>query len=182
MPLPETLRALLTSFGPSGVEAEVAATWREAARAFTDDVSGDVMGNTVARIAGTGGGPLLAVIGHVDEIGVIVTHVDDEGMLWFTQVGGWDPMILVGQRVEVATREGRVPGVVGKKPIHLLKPDEREKVPKLEDLHIDIGARDGDDARRRVHVGDTAVIAGEPVELTNGRFASRGMDNRLGAW
>jgi endoglucanase len=71
---------------------------------------------------------------------------------------------------------------VGKKPIHLLKPDEREKAPKLEDLHIDIGARDGDDARRRVRIGDTAVIAGGPVELANGRIASRSMDNRLGAW
>ena len=182
MPLPDTLRGLLTSFGPSGVEAEAAATWREAARAFTDDVTSDVMGSTVARVAGTADGPLLAIMGHVDEIGLIVTHVDDEGMLWFGQVGGWDPMILVGQRVEVATREGRIPGVVGKKPIHLLKPDEREKVPKLEDLHIDIGARDGDDARRRVRVGDVAVIAGEPVELGNERYGSRAMDDRLGAY
>ena len=182
MPLPETLRALLTSFGPSGVEAQAAATWREAARAFTDDVTGDVMGSTVARVPGTAGGPLVAVIGHIDEIGLIVTHVDDEGLLWFGQVGGWDPQILIGQRVEIATRDGRIPGVVGKKPIHLLKPDEREKVPKLEDLHIDIGARDGDDARRRVRVGDVAVIAGEPVELANDRYASRSMDNRLGAF
>ncbi len=180
--LPDTLRALLGTFGPSGVESETAAAWREAARAFTDDVAGDVMGNSVARVAGTGGGPLTAVVGHIDEIGLIVTHVDDEGLLWFAQVGGWDPVILVGQRVEVATREGRIPGVVGKKPIHLLKPEEREKAPKLEDLHIDIGARDGDDARRRVRIGDTAVIAGEPVELGNGRFASRSMDNRLGAY
>jgi endoglucanase len=182
VPLPETLRALLSSFGPSGVEAEAAAVWRDAARAFGAEVQGDIMGSTVARVAGTAGGPLVAAIGHVDEIGLIVTHIDDEGLLWFGQVGGWDPTILVGQRVEVATREGRIPGVVGKKPIHLLKPDEREKVPKLEELHVDIGARDGDDARRLVRVGDTAVIAAEPVELANGRFASRSMDNRLGAW
>ncbi|HEX8206596.1 MAG TPA: M42 family metallopeptidase [Solirubrobacteraceae bacterium] len=182
MALPETLRALLTSFGPSGVEAKAAATWRDAARTFTDDVTGDVMGSTVARVPGTGSGPLVAVIGHIDEIGLIVTHIDDEGLLWFGQVGGWDPQILIGQRVEVATREGPIPGVVGKKPIHLLKPDERDKAPKLEDLHIDVGARDGDDARRRVRVGDVAVIAGEPVELFNGRYASRSMDNRLGAF
>ena len=182
MTLPDTLRGLLTAFGPSGVEAEAASVWREAARAFTDDVTGDVMGSTVARVPGTGDGPLLAIMGHVDEIGLIVTHVDDDGMLWFGQVGGWDPMILVGQRVEVATRDGKIPGVVGKKPIHLLKPDEREKVPKLEDLHIDIGARDGEDARRRVRVGDVVVIAGEPVDLANGRFASRAMDDRLGAY
>jgi putative aminopeptidase FrvX len=182
VPLPDTLRALLTSFGPSGVEGEAAAAWREAAGSFAGEVSGDVMGSSVARVPGRAGGPMVAILGHVDEIGLIVTHVDDEGLLWFGQVGGWDPVILVGQRVEVATREGRVPGVVGKKPIHLLKPDEREKVPKLEELHIDVGARDGDDARRLVRVGDVAVIAGEPVELANGRFASRSMDNRLGAW
>ena len=70
---------------------------------------------------GTGDGRSLAVVGHIDEIGLIVHHIDDDGFLWFTGVGGWDPMILVGQRVEIATRDGVVPGVVGKKPIHLLK-------------------------------------------------------------
>ena len=96
MPLPDSLRALLTSFGPSGLEAEAAATWREAARAFGAEVGGDVMGSSVARVAGTAGGPLVAVVGHVDEIGLIVTHIDDEGMLLFGQVGGWNPMIRVG--------------------------------------------------------------------------------------
>src|SRR5688500_2053217 len=140
------------------------------------------MGSSVARVAGTGGGPLVAILGHVDEIGLIVTHIDDEGLLWFAQVGGWDPVILVGQRVEVSTREGRVPGVVGKKPIHLLKDDERKKAPELKNLHIDIGARDGDDARSKVRIGDVAVIAAEPVELPNDRMISRSMDNRLGCY
>ena len=114
---------------------------------------------------GTGDGPFVAVVGHIDEIGLIVHHIDDDGFLWFTGVGGWDPVILVGQRVEIATRDGRVPGVVGKKPIHLLKDEERKKAPELKDLHIDIGAKDGDEARSMVRVGDVAVIAGEPVEL-----------------
>ena len=89
---------------------------------------------------GTADGPLLAVIGHIDEIGLIVHHIDDDGFLWFSGVGGWDPIILVGQRVEIATRDGVVHGVVGKKPIHLLKDDERKQVPELRHLHIDIGA------------------------------------------
>jgi endoglucanase len=122
------------------------------------------------------------VIGHIDEIGLMVTHVDDEGYLWFGGVGGWDPVNLVGQRVELTTREGTVLGVVGKKPIHLLETEEREKAPKLKDLHIDIGAKDAAEARGRVRVGDWGVIAGEPVELAPGRFASRSMDNRLGCW
>jgi putative aminopeptidase FrvX len=182
MPLPDTLRRLLTAAGPSGYEQAPAAVFREAAAGFAAEVSPDTVGSTVARVAGTGGGPSVAVVGHVDEIGLIVHHVDDKGFLWFTNVGGWDPIILVGQRVEIATRDGLVPGVVGKKPIHLMKEDDRKKVPQLKDLHIDIGAVDGDDARARVRIGDVAVIAGEPVEYPNGRWVSRSMDNRIGCY
>ncbi len=182
MPLPDTLRNLLTAPGPSGRERTAAAVWQAAARAFTDDVSSDLVGSSVARVAGTSDGPRLAVVGHIDEIGLMVTHIDDDGFLWFGGVGGWDPVNLVGQRVELQTRDGAVLGVVGKKPIHLLEPEEREKAPKLKDLHIDIGARDGDEARGRVRVGDWAVVAGEPVELSEGRIASRSMDNRLGCY
>jgi len=122
------------------------------------------------------------VIGHIDEIGLIVSHIDDDGFLWFGGVGGWDPVILVGQRVEVATRDGVVPGVVGKKPIHLLRDEERKQVPELRNLHIDIGAKDGDEARALVRIGDVAVIAGEPLEYPNGRLVSRALDNRLGCF
>jgi len=181
MALPDTLRRLLTAPGPSGYEQAAASVFRDAAAAFAA-VTHDTVGSTVARVGGTADGPLTAVVGHIDEIGLIVHHIDDDGFLWFTGVGGWDPMILVGQRVEIATRAGKVPGVVGKKPIHLLKEEERKKVPELRHLHIDIGARDGDDARAMVRVGDVAVIAGEPVELPNGRMVSRSMDNRLGCY
>jgi putative aminopeptidase FrvX len=122
------------------------------------------------------------VMGHIDEIGLIVTHIDDQGYLWFASVGGWDAQILVGQRVVLDTREGKVTGVVGKKPIHLLREDERKKVAEIRDLHIDIGARDGEDARARVRVGDVAVIDAGPAELPNGRLISRALDNRLGSF
>jgi len=181
MPLPETLRRLLTAPGPSGYEQPAAAVFREAAGAFAE-ITYDSVGSTVARVKGTGDGPLVAVVGHIDEIGLIVHHIDDNGFLWFTGVGGWDAVILVGQRVEILTREGRIPGVVGKKPIHLLKDEERKQAPELRGLHIDIGAQDGDDARARVRIGDVAVIAAEPVELPNNRFISRSMDNRLGCY
>jgi putative aminopeptidase FrvX len=179
--LPETLRALLTAPGPSGYETAPAKAFRDAGEPFAD-VATDVVGSVSARVKGTGDGPLLAVVGHIDEIGLLVSHVDDEGYLWFLGVGGWDPVILVGQRVEVITRSGAIPGVVGKKPIHLLKEEERKKVPELKDLHIDIGAKDGEEARRLVRQGDVAVIAGEPVELPNDRVISRSLDNRLGAF
>ena len=185
MPLSDTLRSLLTAAGPSGREFEAAAVWQSAAKAFTDDVASDVMGNSVARIPSrppTASGPLMAVVGHVDQIGMIVTHIDDDGFLWFSGVGGWDPVNLVGQRVELLSRGEVVSGVVGKKPIHLLESEEREKAPKLKSLHIDIGAKDGDEARSRVRVGDMALVAGEPLELLGDRVASRAMDNRLGAY
>ena len=181
MPLPETLFKLLTAAGPSGYEQAPAAVFREAAAAFAE-VTYDSIGSTVARVPGTGGGPVTAVVGHIDEIGLIVHHIDDDGYLWFTGVGGWDPIILVGQRVQLFTRDGIVPGVVGKRPIHLMREDDRKKVPQLKDLHIDIAATDGDDARSRVRIGDVAVIAAEPVDFGGGRFISRSMDNRLGCF
>ncbi len=182
MAVPESLLKLLTAAGPSGYEQAPAAVFREAAGAFAE-VTRDSVGSTVAKVPGTADGRSLAIVGHIDEIGLIVHHIDDDGFLWFTGVGGWDPVILVGQRVEIATRDGAVTGVVGKKPIHLLKTEEdRRKAPELKGLHIDIGAKDGDDARSRVRVGDVAVIAGEPVELPNGRLVSRSLDNRLGCF
>jgi len=181
MPVPEVLRKLLTAPGPSGYEQAAAAVFRDAASAFAE-VSHDSVGSTVARVKGNAGGPLLAVIGHIDEIGLIVHHIDDDGFLWFSGVGGWDPIILVGQRVEIATRAGVVHGVVGKKPIHLLKEEERKQVPELRHLHIDIAAADGEDARGRVRIGDVAVIGGEPLEYPNGRVVARAMDNRLGCF
>jgi endoglucanase len=181
VPTPEVLRQLLTAPGPSGYEAAPAAAWRKAAEAFAE-VSSDTLGSSFARVAGAADGPRLAVVGHIDEIGLIVTHVADEGHLYFRGVGGWDAQVLVGQRVEVITRDGRLPGVIGRKPIHLLKEEDRKKVVELRDLHIDIGAAGAEEAGRLVRIGDVAVIAAEPVELPNRRVVSRSLDNRLGAY
>ena len=182
MATPELLDRLLRAPGPSGHEAGPAKVWRDGCAAFSDDVRGDRVGSSVVRIPGTGGGPTLAVIGHIDEIGVHVTHVDDEGYLRFGEVGGWDPIQLVGQRVRIATRAGDVIGVVGRKPIHLIRGDERDRAPKTKDLHIDIGADGGDAAREMVRIGDVGVIDVEPVSLPNDRLASRSLDNRIGAY
>jgi len=181
VPTPALLRTLLTTPGPSGYEIAAAAAWRDAAAEFAE-VTVDNLGSSVARVMGTADGPLLAIVGHIDEIGVHVTHIDDDGFLRFGEVGGWDPIVLVGQRVELLTREGPLPGVIGKKPIHLMKDEDRKRVPELKDLHIDVGAKDGDDARARVRIGDVAVIAGEPVELAGGHLVSRALDNRIGCY
>lgn len=183
--LPDVLRALLTARGPSGYETAPAAAWRGAAEAFCAQASTDLVGTPSVRVAPRGEGQAarrLVVMGHIDEIGLIVTHIDDEGYLWFREVGGWDPQILVGQRVVLSTREGELPGVIGKKPIHLLREEERKKVAEVRELHIDIGARDGEQARSMVRIGDVAVIDAEVVELPNGRIVSRALDNRLGSF
>jgi endoglucanase len=182
MPIPTLLEGLLTSPGPSGHESLPARVWRESCASFATEVGGDQVGSSYARVAGTGDGPTLAVVGHIDEIGLHITHVEDGGHLRFGQVGGWDPVVLVGQRVTVSTRDGAVAGVIARKPIHLLKDDDRKKAPEHKELHIDIGAKDADEARSLVRIGDVAVIDVEPRLLRHDRVISRSLDNRVGCY
>jgi len=176
--VPALLEQLLRPSAPSGHEAPAATVWRKEASFATIETDG--LGSSIARIGEAS--PLLAVVGHIDEIGLVVTHIDETGYLWFAPIGGWDPQILVGQRVAIRGREGVVPGVVGRKPIHLLEPDQRKKVVELKGLHIDVGATDGEEAEALVRVGDPVTIAAEPVRLAGDRLASKAMDNRLGAY
>jgi endoglucanase len=182
VPAPELLHDLLTAPGPPGHESQPARVWREAAEAFADEVTTDTLGTTVARVNGSGEHPLMAVVGHIDEIALLVSHVTDKGFLHVVQSGGWDAQVLVGQRVEVLTRDGMLPGVVGRKPPHLTDADERKKAVELKNLHVDIGAKDGDEARAMVAIGDQVLIAAAPLDLPNGRLASRALDNRLGVF
>ncbi len=175
---PALLDKLLRAGAPSGYEGPAAEVWRDAA-SFAE-LSSDGIGSSIAKVGD--GTPLLAVVGHIDEIGLVVTHVDEKGFLWFASIGGWDPQVLVGQRVEVRGRDGLVFGVVGRKPIHLLEPDQRKKVVELKGMHIDIGAADRDEAAGLIRVGDPVVIAAEPMPVAGERLVSRAMDNRLGAY
>jgi endoglucanase len=121
-------------------------------------------------------------VGHIDEIGLHVSHIDENGYLRFGEVGGWDAVVLIGQRVRVQTRDGAVTGVIGRKPIHLLKDEDRKKVPELKDLHIDIGASTAEEARELVRIGDVAVVDAMPIELRGGRLVARALDNRVGCY
>lgn len=175
------LKTLLDTPGPSGFETAPARAWRHEAERFADRVTGDVSGNSVA-VVHPDGSPRVMFAGHIDEIGLMILHVDDEGFLYFSTIGGWDPQVLVGQRVLIATRNGAVEGVIGKKAIHMIRSEDRDKVSKPSDLWIDIGAKDKADALARVRVGDPAVLAGAALELPNGRIVSRSIDNRIGAF
>src|SRR4028119_249126 len=175
----EFFKRLLSTPGPSGYEGAAAKVWREEAWGFAE-VRGDRMGNSLATI-GAGGAPRVMLAGHIDEIGVIVTHIDDGGRLRFTGIGGWDPQVLVGQRVRLRTQGGEVVGAIGKKAIHLMEPEERKKASQIKGLWIDIGAKDTDEAKGMVRVGDAGVLDQDLVELPNGRVVSRSVDNRMGA-
>jgi putative aminopeptidase FrvX len=174
------LRRLLDAPGPSGFEQAPARLWREEAKGFSQ-VEVDVLGNSFATLEGRGG-PRVLLTGHADEIGLMIVHVDDDGFLHVAPIGGWDSQVLVGQRVVVLGRAGPVPGVVGKRPIHLIKKEDEDKVSKIRDLWLDIGARSKAEALERVRVGDAAVIACQVLDLPNGLITSRALDNRVGSF
>jgi endoglucanase len=176
----DVLKRLLSTPGPSGDEVAPARIWRDEAATFADHVEADVRGSMIAVLEG--GHPRVLLAGHIDEIGLMVSYIDDDGFLSFAGVGGWDPQVLVGQRVRLLGRQGDVIGVIGKKPIHLMKSDEREKVSKLDTLWIDIGARDRAEAQERVLVGSAAVIDAPVYDFPHGRVVSRSIDNRIGAF
>jgi endoglucanase len=174
------LKRLLDTPGPSGFESAPAKLWRDEARAFAD-VSNDVAGNSMA-VVNPGGAPTIMLAGHIDEIGVIVTYIDDDGYCFIGPIGGWDPQVLVGQRIRIMGQGGDVFGVIGKKPIHVIKPDERKKASDITDLWIDIGATSREDAQRRVSVGDAGVIDSRTIDYPNNCIVSRSIDDRIGAF
>lgn len=178
------LSALLDAPGPSGFEAAPARLWRAEAQQFADETHADVSGNSYATLRGGDASrtaPLM-LAGHIDEIGLMVLHIDEQGYLWFEPIGGWDRQVFVGQRVTVLGRDGPVPGVIGKPAIHLLEKEAREKVSKVSELWIDIGAASKAEAAERVRVGDPGVLGGSVLRLPNDRLVSRSLDNRVGAF
>jgi endoglucanase len=178
--VPELLSALLTAPGPSGHEEEPARIWREAASAFAE-VTFDTLGTSFARVRAADGAPTLAIVGHIDEIGIAITNIEDSGLLSFTTIGGISAEMLLGQRFELLTRGGRLVGAVARSRVQPEQIRDRPRV-ELTDLHLDIGAKDREEAEKLVRVGDAAVWNGAPVDLPNGRLLSRSLDNRLGAY
>ncbi len=175
------LKSLLDTPGPSAFEAAPARVWRAEAKRFADRVEADVGGNSFA-VVNPAGAPRVMFAGHIDEIGVMVTYIDEDGYVSFDTIGGWDHQVFVGQRVLLLGRGGPVTGVVGKKAIHLMERGDREKVSKVDDLWIDIGAGSQDEAQERLRIGDPGVLAASVMEFPNGRLVSRCIDNRIGAF
>ena len=175
------LKRLLDTPGPSGFESPAARVWREEASTFADKVTTDVAGNSMAEV-NPGGSPTIMLDGHIDEIGLIVQYIDDEGYIYPSPIGGWDPQVLVGQRIRFLASGDDVLGVVGKKPIHLMKPADRDQASKMADLWIDIGASNRAEAEGRLSVGDPGVIDSRSMDFPNNRLVSRSIDDRIGAF
>lgn len=175
------LKRLLDTPAPSGYEAPAARVWREEASTFADRVTTDVAGNSMAEI-NPGGSPTIMLDGHIDEIGLIVQYIDDDGYVYPSPIGGWDCQVLVGQRIRFLGKGGDVVGVVGKKPIHLLKASDREQSTKFTDIWIDIGASNRAEAEGRLGVGDPGVIDSKTMDFPNNRIVSRSIDDRIGAF
>lgn len=175
------LKNLLLTPGPSGYEQPVQAIVRDYVKSFADQVKTDVHGNVI--VGNNVNAPMRVLLaGHCDQIGLVVTHIDDKGFLFTKPIGGWDPQQLIGQRMTIWGKEGPIAAVIARKPIHLLKDDERNKVVKLEDLWLDIGAKDKEDAASVVRIGDPVTLELGYQELRNGLANAPHMDNITGVW
>jgi endoglucanase len=174
----EFLTSLVAAPSPSGYEQPVARLYRDYTTPFADQVTTDVAGNVMAAL--NPDAPMKVMLaGHMDEIGFIIHHIGDDGLLYFSAIGGHDSTTPLGQRVWVHGKE-RVAGVVGRKAIHLLDPDELKKKPKMQDLWIDIGASSREEAEVIVQLGDVATYQYEFQTLLGDRATARAFDNKAG--
>ena len=175
----ETLKTLCALSGVSSWEDEVRDYIRKRVEPYADSVRVDALGNLIVFKRGAKPtGNRLMLCAHMDEVGLIVKSVTDEGFLKFGCVGGIDRRILLGK--EVAVGPGRIPGVIGLKPIHLTTAEERKKVPKITELYLDIGAKNREEALSRVELGDVAVFVSEPVDFGDGMLKAKAIDDRVG--
>jgi putative aminopeptidase FrvX len=175
------LKKLLETPGPSGFEGAIQGVVKEYAKTFAEKIETDLHGNVI--LSRNGSSPRRVMFaGHCDQIGLIVSHIDDNGFIYSQTIGGWDPQQLIGQRMTIWSAGGPVPAVISRKPIHLQSDAERKEVAKLEDLWLDIGAKDREDAASVVKVGDAVTLELGMRTLRNGLATSAGMDNRTGLW
>ncbi len=172
---------VLETPSPSGYEEPVQRVVREYAGKFADEVRTDLHGNVIVAV--NPGAPVrLMFAGHSDQIGLLVTYINDNGFIYTGTIGGWDPQQLIGQRMTIWTADGPVPAVISRKPIHLLDEEERKQVVKLKDMWLDIGAKTREEAASIVRIGDPVTLELGYQEMRNGLCNSPGMDDKTGMW
>lgn len=175
------LKKLLSTPSPSGFESKIQRVCKNYAAPYVDKVYKDVHGNQY-HVKNPKGTLRVMLAGHVDEIALMVNHVDKDGFLGFVAIGGVDASVLDGQRVQIHTDKGAIIGVIGRRAIHLTDARDRGKPMPMHKMWIDIGAKDKKDALKKVAIGDPATIDVGYIELMNGRIAARALDDRIGAF
>ena len=174
------LKHILATPSPSGYEQPLQQIWRDYSGQFAE-VRTDTHGNAIG-VVNPEGKPRIMFAGHCDEIGFMVRFIDDKGFLYFGSIGGFDQTIIPGRRVDIHTTNGPVPGVIGKTPIHLIKSDDRKKGSQINDLWIDIGAKNKKDAQQAVSIGDPITYQYDFMEMLNGIAVARAFDDRIGSF
>ncbi|MFA7283392.1 MAG: M42 family metallopeptidase [Candidatus Omnitrophota bacterium] len=174
------LKKILEAPGPSGYESPIAGIMQEELKKSCQEVRVDNSGNVIAR---KGQGKVKVMLAaHMDEIGLMVKYITKEGFLHFIKLGGIDDRILPAQRVIVKSKKGDCLGIIGTKPPHLLREDERKKPLKYEDMFIDIGCKDKGEAEKRVAVGDVVIFEPNAGVLNGDLYYGKAVDNRIGCF
>ncbi len=171
------IKELCDLHGVSGNEGEVRNFIKEQITPFADEISVDTMGNLIALKKGDSSKKVM-VSSHTDEVGFIISGINDKGFLEFKTVGGIDTRVIISKRVLVGAK--KIPGVIGMKAVHLQKKSERETVPEVSSLYIDIGAKDKDEAQEYVKIGDYATFDTSFNELSEDTFCAKAIDDRAG--
>lgn len=175
------LKRMLETPSPTGSEEDVASVVRERLADSADEIETNVLGSVHATLKGTGEGPSVMLAAHMDEVGLMVTYISDEGYLSVAAIGGVDAAILPGMRVDVHTEGGVLRGVVGRKPIHLIVPDERKNVTPIDKLVIDLGMP-AKAVKKRVRIGDSITYGAGFERFGKGMAVSRAFDDKAGVW
>jgi putative aminopeptidase FrvX len=174
-------KSLLATPSPSGYERPIQDVVRDYVASFSDTVTTDTHGNVIAA-KNPDASMRVMLAGHCDQIGFLVTHVDKEGFIYLQPIGGWDAQVLLGQKLTIWSDDGPIFGVIARKPIHLLTPEQRKQVAEIKDLWLDIGAKDEDDARAKVRIGDPVTLELGYHDMPNELASSPAMDNKAGLW
>lgn len=174
------LESLVTAPGPAGYERPIQEVVRKIAGAFSETKT-DWHGNVTCSVNASGN-PRVMLAGHCDQIGLIVNHIDERGFLRVTPVGGWDIQQLIGQAMQVWTAEGPIPGVIARKAIHLLSNEDRNRVPKMKELFVDIGVKNAEEAAELVRIGDPITLQLGMRSMHGDLVSGPAMDDRVGVW
>ncbi len=177
----EFFKNLVESHGVSGFEQEIQKIYRKFVSPYSDKIETDIHGNVYAIKNGKSDFKLM-ICGHADEVGLMVNYITDKGFVYFKAVGGIDPTILPGQRVEIFHRNQKIRGIIGRKAVHLISPTERNNAPKIADLWIDIGAKSKEDAEKKIAIGDYVTFSPGMEILNDDIIVSKSTDNKVGVY